>query len=50
MSQYVYTMSRVSKVVPPQKQILKDIVFFSGQNWVLQTVRVNQPYFALSGG
>lgn len=32
MSQYVYTMSRVSKVVPPQKQILKDIslCFFPG--------------------
>lgn len=25
MSQYVYTMSRVGKIVPPKKQILKDI-------------------------
>ncbi len=32
MSQYVYTMSRVGKVVPPRKQILKDIslCFFPG--------------------
>ena len=32
MSQYVYTMNRVGKVVPPQKQILKDISlsFFPG--------------------
>ncbi|CAA0116008.1 Energy-dependent translational throttle protein EttA [BD1-7 clade bacterium] len=32
MAQYVYTMNRVSKVVPPKKQILKDISlsFFPG--------------------
>lgn len=32
MSQYVYTMSRVSKIVPPKRQILKDISlsFFPG--------------------
>lgn len=32
MSQYVYTMSRVGKIVPPKKQILKDISlsFFPG--------------------
>ncbi|MDN4500881.1 energy-dependent translational throttle protein EttA [Alteromonadaceae bacterium BrNp21-10] len=32
MSQYVYTMSRVGKIVPPKKQILKDIslCFFPG--------------------
>ena len=32
MSQYVYTMSRVGKIVPPKKQILKDISlsFFHG--------------------
>ena len=32
MSQYVYTMNRVGKVVPPQKQIIKDISlsFFPG--------------------
>ncbi|CAM3718918.1 energy-dependent translational throttle protein EttA [Vibrio aquimaris] len=32
MSEYVYTMSRVSKVVPPKRQILKDISlsFFPG--------------------
>ena len=32
MSQYVYTMNRVSKIVPPKRQILKDISlsFFPG--------------------
>ncbi|WP_257275624.1 ATP-binding cassette domain-containing protein, partial [Endozoicomonas sp. SESOKO4] len=32
MSQYVYTMNRVSKTVPPKRQILKDISlsFFPG--------------------
>ena len=32
MSQYVYTMHRVSKIVPPKRQILKDISlsFFPG--------------------
>lgn len=32
MSEYVYTMSRVSKIVPPKRQILKDISlsFFPG--------------------
>lgn len=25
MSQYIYTMNRVSKVVPPKRQIIKDI-------------------------
>ena len=32
MAEYVYTMSRVSKVVPPKRQILKDISlsFFPG--------------------
>jgi ATP-binding cassette ChvD family protein len=32
MAQYIYTMNRVSKVVPPKKQILKDISlsFFPG--------------------
>lgn len=25
MAEYVYTMSRVSKIVPPKRQILKDI-------------------------
>ena len=33
---YVFTMNRVGKVVPPKKQILKDISlsFFPGcQNW-----------------
>jgi sulfate-transporting ATPase len=32
MSQYVYSMLRVSKVVPPQKTIIKDISlsFFPG--------------------
>lgn len=32
MSQYVYSMLRVSKTVPPQKQIIKDISlsFFPG--------------------
>jgi ATPase subunit of ABC transporter with duplicated ATPase domains len=32
MAQYVYTMNRVGKVVPPKKQILKDISlsFFPG--------------------
>jgi sulfate-transporting ATPase len=32
MAQYVYTMRRVSKTVPPQRQILKDISlsFFPG--------------------
>jgi len=32
MSQYVYTMNRVGKIVPPQKQILKDVSlsFFPG--------------------
>ena len=32
MAEYVYTMSRVSKTVPPKRQILKDISlsFFPG--------------------
>ena len=32
MSQYIYTMNRVSKVVPPKRQIIKDISlsFFPG--------------------
>ncbi|MEO5628189.1 MAG: ATP-binding cassette domain-containing protein, partial [Thermomonas sp.] len=32
MSQYIYTMSGVSKIVPPKKQIIKDISlsFFPG--------------------
>ena len=32
MAQYVYTMNRVSKIVPPKRQILKDISlsFFPG--------------------
>lgn len=32
MAEYVYTMSRVSKIVPPKRQILKDISlsFFPG--------------------
>jgi len=32
MAQYVYTMNRVSKVVPPKREILKDISlsFFPG--------------------
>jgi ABC-type protease/lipase transport system fused ATPase/permease subunit len=32
MAQYVYTMQRVGKVVPPKRQILKDISlsFFPG--------------------
>ena len=32
MAQYVFTMNRVGKVVPPKKQILKDISlsFFPG--------------------
>ena len=32
MAQYIYTMSRVSKVVPPKRTILKDIslCFFPG--------------------
>lgn len=32
MAQYVYTMNRVSKTVPPKRQILKDISlsFFPG--------------------
>ena len=32
MSQYVYTMHRVGKIVPPNRQILKDISlsFFPG--------------------
>ena len=32
MAQYVYTMSRVGKVVPPNREILKDISlsFFPG--------------------
>ena len=32
MAQYVYTMNRVGKVVPPKRQILKDISlsFFPG--------------------
>ena len=25
MAQYVYTMNRVGKIVPPKRQILKDI-------------------------
>ena len=31
-SQYIYTMNRVSKVVPPKRQIIKDISlsFFPG--------------------
>ena len=36
MSQYVYTMHRVGKIVPPNRQILKDISlsFFPGaKNW-----------------
>ena len=32
MAQYVYTMNRVGKIVPPKRQILKDISlsFFPG--------------------
>ena len=32
MAQYVYTMNRVGKIVPPKKEILKDISlsFFPG--------------------
>ena len=32
MAQYVYTMNRVSKIVPPKREILKDISlsFFPG--------------------
>ncbi len=32
MAQYVYTMNRVGKIVPPKRQILKDITlsFFPG--------------------
>ncbi|MDP9141125.1 MAG: ATP-binding cassette domain-containing protein, partial [Pseudomonadota bacterium] len=32
MSQYVYTMNRVGKIVPPKKEILRDISlsFFPG--------------------
>ena len=30
MAEYVYTMSRVSKIVPPKRQILKDISEFPG--------------------
>ncbi|MEW8153182.1 MAG: ATP-binding cassette domain-containing protein, partial [Candidatus Thiodiazotropha endolucinida] len=32
MAQYIYTMNRVGKVVPPKKQILRDISlsFFPG--------------------
>ena len=29
MAQYVMTMNRVSKIVPPKRQILKDISRFS---------------------
>lgn len=47
MAEYVYTMSRVSKIVPPKRQILKDISlsFFPGAKiGVLGlTVRVNRP-------
>ena len=32
MAQYIYTMNRVGKIVPPKKEILKDISlnFFPG--------------------
>ena len=32
MAQYVYTMNRVGKIVPPKRQILKDVSlsFFPG--------------------
>ena len=30
MVQYVYTINRVGKVVPPKREIPKDICFFSG--------------------
>ena len=47
MAQYVYTMNRVGKIVPPKREILKDISlsFFPGAKiGVLgSTVRVNPP-------
>lgn len=48
MAQYIYTMNKVSKIVPPKREILKDISlsFFPVQKsvcWV-STVPVNQPY------
>ncbi len=34
MAQFVYTMHRVGKVVPPKRHILKtSLSFFPGQNW-----------------
>ncbi len=38
MAQYIYTMNRVSKLVPPKREILKDISlsFFPGAKiWCL---------------
>ncbi len=50
MAEYVYTMSRVSKVVPPKRQILKDISlsFFPGAKIgvLALTARVNQRFYA----
>ena len=46
MSQYIYTMNRVSKVVPPKRQIIKDISlsFFPGAKiGLLGRLRVARP-------
>ncbi|GAL12969.1 glutathione-regulated potassium-efflux system ATP-binding protein [Vibrio astriarenae] len=50
MAEYVYTMSRVSKIVPPKRQILKDISlsFFLVQKsvFLVLMVRVNRLFYA----
>ena len=45
MAQYVFTMNRVGKIVPPKRQILKDISlsFFPGANR-----RAREPCVALT--
>ena len=47
MSQYIYTMNGVSKVVPPKRQIIKDISlsFFPGAKSAssASTARASRP-------
>ena len=42
MANYVYTMNRVGKIVPPKRQILKDISlsFFPGANGTTYRIAV----------
>ncbi len=51
MSQYVFTMHRLGKVVPPKREILKDIslsFFPRRKNWRAGSpmAQVNQHYYA----